>query len=247
MSRPERIARSTPIDAARVRAILAASVYFRDLPPATLDLLARISRIVRFKDAALVQAGRPVDPRFFVVVSGALRLSTPPSPGGASTTLAVTGPGGFYGAGRFLMPALVWGPSHAVGETELAVIEAPEFRGALRNDPALAPHLSAQLVRRFNALISLFGDVVGAPLPQRLARRLTAQVLTLKRVHEVVEIEVGLTQTMLAEMLGVSRSQVNAVLRKWHEAGIIRLGYRRLYLLDAVALCKIAGPDVLPY
>ena len=239
--------RKSVMDAARVRRVLAASIYFRELPAESLDLLATIAKPVRFKDGDLIQAARPIQPRFFIVMSGALRLTTPPSPDGSTTILAVTGPGGFFGAGRFLTPNLVWGQAYAVGETELGVVEGGVFRDALKSDPHLERHISAQLVRRFNALISIFADVVKGPFARRLARRLLTQALTLKRGPGEAAIEIDVTQSMLAEMLGASRSSVSAELRKWDQQKIIRLAYRRLYILDIGALCGIAGPDVTPY
>ncbi len=230
-----------------MRAVLSASIYFRDLPGGCVERLSSIARIERFREGALVQAGTSAQPRFFIVLSGALRLSTPPSRDGSSATFAVVGPGGFFGAGRFLIPDLVWGDCYAVGETELGVVPGNAFRDALRRDPILERHVSAQPIRRFNSLMSLFADVVRAPLSQRLARRLLTQTLTLKRVAGMREIEVDISQTMLAEMLGVSRSRVSAELRGLRERKIIRLAYRRLFILDSAALRRIAGPDVRPY
>jgi CRP-like cAMP-binding protein len=232
---------------ARIRAVLMASTYFRGLPQASIDDLAGMARIERFRDGQSVQAARPIDPRFFVVLSGALRMLAPPSPDGSSTTLAVVGPGGFYGAGRFLAPDLTWPSGQAVGDTELAVVAAGAFRDALRRDPAFLQHISGQMIRRYNATMALFADVVHEPLPQRLARRLVAQILTLNRMADGAEIEIDVTQAMLAEMLGVSRSRISAELRSWHGRKIIRLAYRRLFVLDRGALCRIAGPDVQPF
>lgn len=239
-----RVAAST---SARTRAVLADSTYFRDLPEATIDRLAEISRLERFRDGELVQGARPVEPRFFIVLSGALRMAAPPSPDGTTATVAVVGRGGFFGAGRFLEPGLVWADAYAVGDTEVATIATGPFRDLLRRDPGFQVHLSGQLIRRFNTLMSLFADVVRVPLSQRLARRLVAQIFTLKRMKDPAEIEIDVTQSMLAEMLGVSRSRVGAELRNWHRRKIIRLAYRRIYVLDRGALCKIAGPDVRPF
>ncbi len=238
--------RPLPGKGGRVREVLSASIYFRELPAASIDLLARIARIERFREGELVQAGTSAQPRFFIVLSGALRLSTPASRDGSSTTFAVVGPGGFFGAGRFLIPDLVWGDCYAVGETELGVVPGNAFRDALRRDRILERHVCTQPIRRFNSLMSLFGDVVRAPLAQRLARRLLTQALT-RPVAGLREIEVHISQTMLAEMLGVSRSRVSAELRDLQQRRIVRLAYRRLFILDSAALRRIAGPDVRPY
>jgi len=92
--------------------------------------------------------------------------------------------------------------------------------------------------------MSLYADVVSAPLPQRLARRLLAQAGTADPMMRV-EVELRLSQSGLAQMLGASRSKVNAELRRLEQEGLLRLGYRRLYLLDVQRLCALAGPGVM--
>jgi len=234
--------------AERVRHVLAASSFFRDLPAATLERIAAITRPVRYRDGDLVQGASPPRPRFHIVLAGALRVCPITAEDGTSTTLAVMGPGGAYGAAYFVAPPnLSWGECYAIGDTELAVAEEGPFRLALQSDPVLEKHICVLLILRFNAMLSLFRDVVKSPLPERLARRLLAQALALSRPSVPGEIEVDVTQAMLAEMLRASRSQVSAELRRWHEAGIVRVGYRRLYILDSAALCRIAGPDVRPF
>jgi len=229
----------------RIRDILAASTFFRELPAASVERIAGITRLVRYKDGDLVQGASPPRRRFFIVLSGALRICPIAAEDGTSTTLAVMGPGGAYGVANLVGPPnLIWGECYAIGDTELAVAEDGPFRLALQSDPILEKHIFALLILRFNAMLSFVRDVVKSPLSQRLARRVLSQALVLDRASDAAEIEVDVTQAMLAEMLGASRSQVSAELRRWHKAGIVRPGYRRLYILDLAALRNVAGPDV---
>ncbi|MDB5872655.1 MAG: Crp-like helix-turn-helix domain, partial [Ramlibacter sp.] len=59
------------------------------------------------------------------------------------------------------------------------------------------------------------------------------------------EFELPVSQTALAQMLAASRSKVNAELRKLERDGIVRLGYRRLFILDFNRMAEVAGPNVL--
>jgi CRP-like cAMP-binding protein len=60
------------------------------------------------------------------------------------------------------------------------------------------------------------------------------------------EHEVRVSQAMLAQMLGTSRSQISAELQALEESRVIRRAYRRIYITDFEALCRLAGPNVQP-
>ncbi|MEZ0309350.1 MAG: helix-turn-helix domain-containing protein [Ramlibacter sp.] len=50
-----------------------------------------------------------------------------------------------------------------------------------------------------------------------------------------------MSQADLARMLGASRSKVNEELRRLQDAGLIRIGYGRINLLQCAGLSEIAG------
>ncbi|HUL97168.1 MAG TPA: Crp/Fnr family transcriptional regulator [Usitatibacter sp.] len=181
----------------------------------------------------------------WLVLAGGLRVSWP-MPSGDSVTLAVIGEGGYYSVGVFVEGALISTECTAAGDTTLAVFEGDALSRLQASDPALkqyAPRLMLQLVE---TAVSLFADAVSAPLPQRLARRLMTQALASGRSASHSELEIRVSQADLAAMLGASRSKVNAELRRLEEDGMIRLGYRRLFILDCARLSQRAGPRVRP-
>ena len=84
-------------------------------------------------------------------------------------------------------------------------------------------------------------DAVSAKLPHRLARRLLAHGLAVSQDLSRPEVELRISQADLARMLGASRSKVNEELRRLQDAGLIRIGYGRIYLLQEQGLSEIAG------
>ena len=60
-------------------------------------------------------------------------------------------------------------------------------------------------------------------------------------------IELRVTQTDLARMLGASRSKVNAELKRLERDDLIKVGYRTITLVDVARLHELAGPDVFAF
>jgi CRP/FNR family transcriptional regulator, cyclic AMP receptor protein len=224
-----------------VRAAVGASPHFRGLPAESLDRLAAAMSVVRLSNGQLVRA-RDTQSLWFVV-AGALRLSLADQDD-VSPTLAVFGPGSFYNVAAFLGVAGTPTECHAIGATMVGKLGELAIKRLLAVDPALVERAGKLLVDRLTATLSLYNDVISAPLPQRLARRLLTQALTTEKDHG--ETEVRLSQGMLAQMVGASRTRISEELHLLEKAKVLRLGYRRLFIRDMARLCELAGPGVLP-
>lgn len=219
--------------------MLASSAFFGTLPAASLDRLAGAMRptVLGNDEVILADDSRR---RLWLVLSGSLRVVL----GGMAraTTIGVIGPGGFYNLAALLGRR---GPSteaRAVGQTHVAVIDGGALDRLIEEDAELKDHIGAIVVAKLNAVFVLFRDAIDAPLPERIARRLLSMALAAGAVQ--AETELRLTQGMLAEMLGASRTKVSEELAHLERAGIVRLGYRRIYIRDAGKLRELAGPGV---
>jgi CRP/FNR family transcriptional regulator, anaerobic regulatory protein len=85
---------------------------------------------------------------------------------------------------------------------------------------------------RLGDLIELAEAVAFQPLEQRLAAALLGRGSTLR-----------LTHARLAEELGTAREIVTRLLKRYEQAGWVRLGRERIELLDATALRQCAAGD----
>src|SRR5688572_4841950 len=155
--------------------MLAGSAHFRDLRSESRETMVGLAKVARYRDGELVQPANPPSARLWLVLGGALRISLGLED--RSTTVFVIGPGSFYSAGALVGSRETCTDCHAVGETELAVIEGDALVAAAERDRALEKHLRTLLVRRFNALLVLFYDGMTGSLVRRLARRLVSQAL----------------------------------------------------------------------
>lgn len=224
---------------ARIRLAFGKSAYFRDLPAATLDTLAAASTLVRCSDGALHGPNEAAQ-TFWLVLEGSVIVCWPGA-GAESVPVAAIGVGSFYCAASLVEGGKTVTQARVERNTVTAAMPAETFRAIARADPAVAALVPKLLLQRFEAALSFTADAVSAKLPHRLARRLLAHGLAVDQGLGSPEVELRISQTDLARMLGASRSKVNEELHRLQDAGCIRIGYGRIYLLQCKKLSVIAG------
>lgn len=224
---------------ARIRLAYGKSAYFRELPAATLDSLAAASTLMRCAGGELHGPDEAAQ-TFWLILEGSLIVSWP-TRRGECVPVAAIGVGSFYCAAALVEGGLTVTRARADRTTVGATMPAERFRAIARADPALAALVPRLLLHRFEAALSFTADAVSAKLPHRLARRLLAHGLAVGGDLSRPDLELHISQTDLARMLGASRSKVNEELRRLQEAGLIRIGYGRIHLLQCTGLSEIAG------
>jgi len=224
---------------ARIRLGFGKSAYFRDLPAATLDALAAAATLARGPAGALHGPNEAAE-TLWLVLEGSLIVSWP-NAAGESVPVAAIGEGSFYCAASLVDGGVTVTEARAERNTVGAAIPSATFRAIARADPALAALVPKLLLQRFEAALSFAAAAVAAKLPQRLARRLLAHGLAVGQNFSGQQVELRVSQTDLARMLGSSRSKVNEELRRLEDAGFIRIGYGRIYLLQCKGLADVAG------
>src|SRR5262245_6371045 len=232
---------------ARIRTSLAGSVHFSTLPARDLDAIAELGRVVRLGDSALLyEAGSP-QTSFWLVLSGSLRVTSEDADGG-EFVYALLGPGSFFGLGYLLMDERLAISARAYGATDVAAIEAAGFVALLDRTPGLWRHVAKLMTRRLSIAMIAIRDISSATLSQRIVRRLVGQSMS----HgpdplDGASVELRVTQSDLAVMLGASRSKVNAELKRLEAEGLIHVGYRTVALRDLARLRTMAGANVFAF
>jgi CRP/FNR family transcriptional regulator, cyclic AMP receptor protein len=234
-----------PPEFARIRSCLARSAHFSALPAKDLDRIASLGRRVQLDDGRLLhQAGARPD-TFWIVLSGALRIASS-GEDGDEFVYAVLGEGSFFGLGYVLVDAPLGVSARAYGATEVAAMDATRFTALLDQTPGLWRHVARLMTLRLSVAMFAIRDISHAPLAQRIVRRLVGQALG-RTTDAGAPVEVRVTQSDLAVMLGASRSKVNSELRSLQRDGLIKLGYRAVVLRDLPRLRTLAGPDVFAF
>ncbi len=179
----------------------------------------------------LFHQGDPGD-TLLIVVSGQVKVVLMTADG-EEAVVAILGPGDFLGDlslfdGRPRSASVV-----ALEPTETLVLHRQDFHAFLRSHPVMAEEMFAVLADRIRRLDEQLKRTYFLDLPVRLAHKLLE--LGVEKGHktpEGIRIDLPLTQSELASMIGASRQRVNRVLAELQDKQIIRLERRGLTILQ---------------
>ncbi|WP_199829940.1 Crp/Fnr family transcriptional regulator [Streptomyces ardesiacus] len=113
--------------------------------------------------------------------------------------------------------------ARALGDVQAGYLPAAGFLALLDDSPALARAWLTGLARRHFRAQQALAQTVGGSAESR-----TASLL----LREARDGTVTYAQTTLAAMLGLRRPTLNRVLKEFEQEGLVRVGYRRVDLLE---------------
>lgn len=207
-----------------------------DMAPTKADadlaaLLLRAGRRFRFDAGTVIQQQGDMVDGFWLIESGNVSICRFGADGGV-TIFAVLGPGDLFGElAHFTGVAR---QVDVVAETDVAMVrmDTVAINALLDAEPAFARWLLKSLAHQLRtALDRIDGD-----------RTLSAGDRVVRVLKDMVARdgpELHVTQEALANYVGVSRVTMGAILNRLSRAGLIRLGYRRIYVGNEDALTWI--------
>jgi CRP/FNR family transcriptional regulator len=125
-------------------------------------------------------------------------------------------------------------PARAAAETDLALFGIPRtlFLELILKSPPFRIFVFQFLSQRMAHLMALIDEVAFRRVDQRLASRLLLHREPLTVTHQ-----------MLADELGTTREVVSRTLEAFQESGMLRLGRKRIEILDRHALDRVHRTD----
>lgn len=159
-------------------------------------------------------------------------------PNAEDVLVHATGPGEIFGhaaqvaRGPRLATVLAARPSTFLFLSEHALANVAD------RHPELWQHLTRLLYEQLGEALLLLAQTLSQPVSGRLAARL----LQLSSSGSSHDAPIGLSQSQLAELLGVTRKTVNQLLRTLVEQGAIEIRYRQVVVRDASALAALTRP-----
>jgi len=205
------------------------------------EALAAAAKRRRFRrDEAIFDKDDPGE-SLFIIDEGSIRIYLP-SPQGADLTLAMLGPGDFFGDMALLDGRPRSASAAALEETEAVVLDRADFTAVIRSRPEAAMAVLAAVAGRLRETNEMAGDLAFLDVAGRLAKKL----LELAAAHGVqrpggILLDLRLTQEELANMVGVTRESVNRNLARLRREGVISGQGRRMVIRDAEALRRRVG------
>ena len=172
----------------------------------------------------------------FIIDRGSVRIYLP-SPQGADLTLAVLGPGDFFGDLALLDGGPRSASAVALEDTDTLALDRADFTALLRSRPQSAMAVLAAIARRLRETDEMAADLAFLDVAGRLAKKLLELAASqgVRRADGLL-LDLAVTQEGLANMLGVTRESVNRQLSVFRREGIIASDGRRFLIQDAEAL-----------
>lgn len=217
-------------------ALLRATLLLKELDEADLKRLAGRAVTRRYRRGQVVfSEGDPSD-SLLVVASGRLKVLTT-ADDGRDHVLNIAGPGETLGELNIVDAGPRSASVEALEQSEALILDRAAVWELLRERPAAAEQLIRALVAHVRRLTGANADLVFLDLPRRVAKLL---LLRMRQVGRPV-IELGLTQTEIASLLGGSRQSVNQALREFERRGWLLSEGQTITLLQVDRLRRFAG------
>ncbi len=215
--------------------------FLAALEAADREALATAAKRRRFRRGEVIFHKDDPGESLFIIDEGSVRIYLP-SPQGADLTLAVLGPGDFFGDLALLDGRPRSASAAAFPETETVALNRADFTSVIRSRPEAAMAVLAAVAERLRETNEMAGDLAFLDVGGRLAKKLL-ELAAARGVQrpEGILLELSLTQEELANMVGVTRESVNRQLALFRRLGVIGSQGRRFLIRDAEALRRRVG------
>ena len=167
------------------------------------------------------------------VMSGLVKMSVV-SPTGKTSTLTGLAAGAWFGEGPVLRSDTWDFDGVAMHDTQLSLIPRQTFEWLLRVSPAFNTYVISQLNERLAQFVSIIETERLETADTRVARCLAW--LFNPVLYPSVGTHLTLSQQEIGYLSGVSRQRVNTALRKIAHAGLVRVDYGGIEVLDLQGL-----------
>jgi len=140
---------------------------------------------------------------------------------GKEAVVAILGPADFLGEGCLAGQEIRMGSATAIAPTSILVIEKKEMMRVLHAEHSLSDRFMAYILSRNIRVEEDLIDQLFNSSEKRLARTLLL-LSRYGRKSEPQKVRPEVSQEMLAEMIGTTRSRVNFFMNKFRKLGFIR-------------------------
>lgn len=171
----------------------------------------------------------------YIVESGRIRIFLPAARG-EELTLNIAGPGDVFGELALLDGRSRSASAETLEDTVTFTISRDEFQRYLVATPQLAAALVEQLSNLLRHLTEYAESLAFLDVRARVARTLLEMAERYGVKKDGIEIDLNLTQTDLAAMVGATRERVNRALAAFRTQGLVELRGKKIVLLDAARL-----------
>ena len=225
--------------------LLRGSYIFRNLAPELAHRLAQLCHIRTLPEGAILfQQGDEGD-ALYAVVSGLIRIAIA-GEGGKELTLGLMEPGDVFGEIALLDGLTRTAGAQAAENSVLLVVQRAHFLQMLEAESGFARHIIELLCERLRINTDRITEYAFLNLHARLARKIESLAIAHgQHGDDGVRIALQLSQSELAQMLGVTREAVNKQLKSWSQAGVLRVERGAITVCDMRALAAAGRGETI--
>lgn len=221
-------------------AILGRAELFQGLNPKQLEELAGAGVRKKYEKGQVIFFEGTKATGFHVVLSGVVKVYKT-ALDGREHVLHIFGPGEPFGEiVAFEEHGAYPAHSMAVEDSETLYIERRTLLSLMERDQTLALNMIAALSRRLKDFARQIESVALREAPARLA----AYLLNASELKGEQSFDLDVSKGLLASMLGTTRETVSRTLTRMVDAGLISRDGRRIAVLNADELSRIAEGEV---
>lgn len=213
---------------------------FKNLPDDVLEsVLASARRLTFPRGVSIFHQGDRAT-AFYLLLEGRVRL-VQVTPDGHQVLMRFITPGEAFAVIAVLTDITYPVSAETVDDAVVLCWSGETFMELMEKHPRIA----INAVRILAARTREFQDRLREMATERVERRLAHTLLRLARqagrkVHNGILIDIALTRQDLAEMTGTTLYTVSRILKKWEEAGLVRIGRKWVVIRDPHSLVALA-------
>lgn len=220
-----------------MKELIAASPLFSGLPAAYVEKLAAVCQVRQLAGRGVIFSEGDEGNGFYLVQSGRVKIYKL-SPNGKEQILHIFGKGEPFGevpvfAGQSF-------PAHAVTleKSQLLFFPRRAFIHLIEQYPSMAMNMLAMLSRRLRQFTTMIDALSLKEVPGRLA----AYLLYLSKSQgDVDTLELDITKTQLASLLGTIPETLSRMLARLSGQGMVEIDGSRIIIRDRQALEDLAS------
>jgi CRP/FNR family transcriptional regulator, cyclic AMP receptor protein len=186
---------------------------------AFLDNSGVARRVVEFAAKAhIYQQGDPADTVIYLQ-AGRVKLSVV-SAGGKEAVVGLLGPGDFFGEGSLAGQSVRMGSATAIQPTTVLIVDKKRMARVLHDQHSMSEMFMKYLLDRTIRIEEDLVDQLFNSSEKRLARTLLL-LARYGKTEKADRVIPRISQEVLAEMVGTTRSRVNFFMNKFRKLGFI--------------------------
>jgi CRP/FNR family transcriptional regulator, cyclic AMP receptor protein len=185
-----------------------------------LDSAGVARKVVEYRRSEKIYSQGDSTKSVLYIQKGGVKLSVV-NEVGKEATVAILGPGEFFGEGGMAGQSVRMGTATAITPTTLLVIEKNEMIRVLHAEHAFSDRFVSYMLSRNIRIEEDLIDQLFNSSEKRLARTLLLLARYGKQDHPQTAVP-RVSQETLAEMIGTTRSRVNFFMNKFRKLGFIK-------------------------